>query len=44
MIVTEKENYTLLADEENGIKSFASFLDFIVPKAHSDKNLVIDLL
>ena len=44
MIVTEKENYTILGDEENGVKSFASFLDFIIPKAHSDKNLVIDLL
>ncbi|RXG16270.1 hypothetical protein DSM03_103456 [Leeuwenhoekiella aestuarii] len=44
MIITEKENYTILADEEDGVKSFASFLDFIIPKAHSDKNLVIDLL
>lgn len=43
MIITEKESYTILADEENGVKSFASFLDFIIPKAHSDKNLVIDL-
>ena len=40
MIVTEKENYTILGDEENGVKSFASFLDFIIPKAHSDKNML----
>ncbi|UBZ10028.1 ribonuclease Z [Leeuwenhoekiella palythoae] len=44
MIITEKDTYTILADEENGVKSFASFLDFIVPKAHAEKNLVIDLL
>ncbi|MEO2081674.1 MAG: ribonuclease Z [Leeuwenhoekiella sp.] len=44
MIVTEKDTYTILADEEKGVKSFASFLDFIVPKAHAEKNLVIDLL
>ena len=44
MIVTEKDTYTILADEENGVESFASFLDFIVPKAHAEKNLVIDLL
>ncbi len=44
MIVTEKDTYTILADEEEGVKSFASFLEFIVPKAYSKKNLVIDLL
>ncbi|MAW95080.1 MULTISPECIES: ribonuclease Z [unclassified Leeuwenhoekiella] len=44
MIVTEKETYTILGDEEEGIKSFASFLEFIIPKAYADQNLVIDLL
>lgn len=44
MIVTEKESYTILADEKDGVRDFASFLDFIIPKAYSDANLVIDLL
>lgn len=44
MIVTKKDTYTILADEEDGIKSFASFLEFIIPKAYEAENLVIDLL
>lgn len=44
MIVTKKDTYTILADEEDGIKSFASFLEFIIPKAYASENLVIDLL
>ena len=44
MIITQNDTYTILADEEDGIKEFASFLEFIVPKAYADINLVIDLL
>ncbi|WP_442845439.1 ribonuclease Z [Leeuwenhoekiella sp. H156] len=44
MIVTKKDTYTILGDEEDGIKSFASFLEFIIPKAYASENLVIDLL
>ena len=44
MNVTQKDTYTILADEEDGIKSFASFLEFIIPKAYASENLVIDLL
>ena len=44
MIVTKKDTYTILADEEDGIQNFASFLEFIIPKAYASENLVIDLL
>ncbi|WGK64333.1 ribonuclease Z [Croceiramulus getboli] len=44
MKVTEKEKYTILGDEEDDVKAFASFLEFVVPKGYQDKNLVIDLL
>ncbi|WP_416442836.1 ribonuclease Z [Leeuwenhoekiella sp. A16] len=44
MQVDKKETYTILGDEEDGVKEFASFLEFVVPKSFSDENLVIDLL
>lgn len=44
MLITKEQKYTILGDEENGIKEFASFLDYIVPKAYAKDNLVIDLI
>ncbi|MAZ28406.1 MAG: ribonuclease Z [Cytophagaceae bacterium] len=44
MQVTKKETYTILGDEEDGLKEFASFLNFIVPKAYAKDNLIIDIL
>ncbi|WP_028375030.1 hypothetical protein [Leeuwenhoekiella sp. MAR_2009_132] len=44
MIITQNDTFTILEDEEDGVKDFASFLEFIIPKAYSDVNLVIDLL
>ncbi|MGB5942910.1 MAG: ribonuclease Z [Leeuwenhoekiella sp.] len=44
MKVEQLKNCKLLADEEDGIKSFASFLQFIIPRAHKNDNLIVDLL
>ncbi|HEA31330.1 MAG TPA: ribonuclease Z [Leeuwenhoekiella sp.] len=44
MQVDKKEKFTILGDDEDNVKQFASFLEYIVPKAYKDQNLVIDLL
>ncbi|WP_031429124.1 hypothetical protein [Flavimarina sp. Hel_I_48] len=44
MQVDKRENFTILGDDEDDLKQFASFLEFIVPKAYKKDNLVIDLL
>lgn len=44
MKVDKQKNYTVLGDEEHNVKNFASYLEFIVPKAYSNENLIIDLL
>ena len=43
MKVDKKETYTILGDEEDKIENFASFLEFIIPKAYAEENLIIDL-
>ncbi|TXK71097.1 ribonuclease Z [Mesonia sp. HuA40] len=44
MIVENKENYSLLRDEKNDIRSFVSYLKNCIPKDFSNKNLVVDIL
>tara|TARA_R110002020_G_scaffold454847_1_gene670821 strand:+ start:263 stop:598 length:336 start_codon:yes stop_codon:yes gene_type:complete len=44
MKVDKKETFTILGDEEDNIEKFASFLEFIIPKAYTEENLIIDLL
>ena len=44
MQVDKKENYTILADDKDDVKAFASYLEYIVPKAYKNDNLVIDIL
>ncbi|MGB3773631.1 MAG: ribonuclease Z [Leeuwenhoekiella sp.] len=44
MQVDKKEEFTILGDDEDNVSQFASFLEFIVPKAYKNDNLVIDLL
>lgn len=44
MQVDKKDNYTILADEKDDVQAFASYLDYIVPKAYKEDNLVIDIL
>lgn len=44
MKIDKSEKYIILGDEEEGVKEFASFLEYIIPKGYADNNLVIDLL
>ncbi len=44
MKVTEKPNYTILADERDDVRDFAMHLELIVPKYYDQKHLIIDLL
>ncbi len=44
MQVDKRENYTILADDKDDVQSFASYLEYIVPKAYKNDNLVIDIL
>lgn len=43
MKITEKENYLILEDEEDDVKSFSSYLSY-KHKGLKDKNLVVDIL
>lgn len=43
MKITQKENYLILEDEKDDVKSFASFLDYKYDTIKND-NLVIDIL
>lgn len=44
MQVDKKDNYTILADQKDDARAFASYLEHIVPKAYKNDNLVIDIL
>lgn len=44
MKVTEKSNHTILADERDNVRDFASYLEHIVPEHYDQNNLVIDLI
>jgi len=44
MKIENKENYVILADEQDDIKDFASFLEYQIPKKFKSQNVVLDLL
>ena len=44
MQVDKKEYYTILGDSKDDVLNFASYLEFIVPKAYKEDNLVIDIV
>ena len=44
MEITNHDNYVILADEQNDISDFASFLEYQIPKKFKGQNVVIDLL
>jgi hypothetical protein len=44
MQVDKREKFIILGDDEDNLKQFASFLEYIVPKAYKNDHLVIDLL
>lgn len=44
MQVDKREKFIVLGDDADDVKQFASFLEYIVPKAYKNDHLVIDLL
>ncbi|PKA84283.1 hypothetical protein ATE92_2464 [Ulvibacter sp. MAR_2010_11] len=44
MKIENQDNFVVLADEKNDIKSFASFLEFQIPNKFKRQNVVVNLL
>ena len=44
MKITNHDNYVILADEQDDISDFASFLEYQIPKKFKGQNVVVDLL
>lgn len=44
MKISVNDKYTVLADDRDNVKSFASYLEYIVPAKFEKDNLVVDLL
>jgi hypothetical protein len=44
MQVDKREKFIVLGDDADNVIQFASFLEYIVPKAYKNDHLVIDLL
>lgn len=44
MKISQHTNFHLLEDEKDNIQKFGSFLEYIIPKEFSNKNVVVNLL
>lgn len=44
MKIINREKYVILADEQDDISDFASFLEYQIPKKFKGQNVVVDLL
>ncbi|PVW13794.1 ribonuclease Z [Marixanthomonas spongiae] len=44
MNIKNHDNYVVLADEQDDIADFASFLEYQIPKKFKGQNVVVDLL
>ncbi|GEQ86255.1 hypothetical protein ULMS_17630 [Patiriisocius marinistellae] len=44
MKIRNTDTFVILEDEKDGIKDFASYLEFIIPKAYEGKNIIVNLL
>ncbi|NND88354.1 MAG: ribonuclease Z [Flavobacteriaceae bacterium] len=43
MKIENKDNYVILADEQDDIEDFASFLEYQIPNKFKGQNVVLDL-
>ncbi|MGJ8666095.1 MAG: ribonuclease Z [Patiriisocius sp.] len=44
MKIRSTDTFVILEDEKDDIKDFASYLEFIIPKAYKGQNIIVNLL
>lgn len=43
MKIEKHDNYVIISDEQDDVKKFASYLEYIIPKEFENEHLIIDL-